>query len=766
MGEFNPTWSAAENGFPGNLDATNHASQVNQLLGSHGVVPIYHGTEIVTPDPVYSNWTGDATPNEYTQPFVMPASHTSVGRVTVPVRPVGTGADLFVALYPDDGSGNPNTSSPLASTVVPASWLTNLADATTVNTGSPSATALFNVLLNDNSTVVPWSTPLVTSSSELNTASSCPSGNYLILAGGSDLSSNGLTDVVLVYYAGDVPTAVPATRLPVGLYHAALAATDSTVSIIGGSTSVGSGFVSSVYTASWDPNTGTLGTWSQQASLPGSPLRESSAWGYTNRAGVEMIYVAGGTVSTGMTATNAVYYTSVSNGQLTGWVTAPPLPTAVFWPVLFAVNDWLICAGGIVNGGASATNASFFAKIAADGSIGSWNATPNNMSKAVGSFAAYATTSNGVVVAGGLTNETGPTFANGIQTLTVYEDGPGEWQISSDTGGGFDLATLVVPSETDSDYILFLLGNLGSTESYVTIPEYVVPTVSVPLYATGLTAGSTYHVFMRQTNRLGPGHDPANYLEFLKGSGSLPNPFKYRSRYGSGAWTADTFSLNVGVYGTDDAGDLMHVWSDNGASAALCVVRADTGMLTMFMESTLFPNDPLNSNPTFVSGTSPWTAVNCTLTQSNAQTHGGYTESGLITPNGTSATVYAQSELISVTADAWYQAQGWLYSPTGYSNVSLSVIWFDSGQNPLSTSSQTVSLTAATWTRQVNNFQAPAGAAYAALAPTEGGTPAASNLLYLSYLTLANADPRALASVAQMNYGASLWPPTGLTQLA
>ncbi|WP_189707059.1 hypothetical protein, partial [Streptomyces anandii] len=743
MVDFNPTASAAENGLPGNLNATNHARQLNQFLGTPATNVIYPGIEIVTADPVYSSWTSDSTPYEYTQPFTMPVGHTTVGRVTIPVRPVGDGADLFVALYPDDGSGNPNTSIPLASTLVPASWIGTLAGKTTVNTGGSNATALFNNLQNDNFTLVPWSTPLVTSSSELDTAATAPSGNYIILAGGSDGFGNGITDVVLVYYDGDVPTATPATRLPVGLYHAALAATDSTVTIIGGSTLVGSGFVSTTYSASWDPNTGTLGAWSQQASLPVA-LRESSAWGHTNSAGTEVIYVAGGATNTGLTAVNTVYYTPVSNGQLTGWVTATPLPTAVFWPVLFAVDDWLFCAGGLVSGGASATNASFYAKINADGSIGAWFPTPNSLRQAVGSFSAYATTDNGVVVAGGLTSQASPTFANGIQTLTVFEDGPGEWQISSDTGGGFDLATLVVATEETSDYILFLLGNLGGTESYVTIPEYNVPTMSVPLYAAGLTAGNTYHVFMRQTNQLGAGHDPENYLEFLKGSASLPSPFKYRSRYSTGVWTADTFSLNVSVYDNTPAGDLpLHTWRDpnssNLAAAASTFVYDWRGRFLSYLEATLFPNDAQNSNPTFVSGTSPWTAVNCTLTQSNAQTHGGFTESGLITPNGTSATVYAESELILVTPEHWYQAQGWLYSPTGWANASLSVNWFDSTQAYLSTSSHTVSLTAATWTQQVNNFQAPDGAAYAALVPTEGGTPAAANTLFLSNLTLTNA---------------------------
>jgi hypothetical protein len=65
-----------------------------------------------------------------------------------------------------------------------------------------------------------------------------------------------------------------------------------------------------------------------------------------------------------------------------------------------------------------------------------------------------------------------------------------------------------------------------------------------------------------------------------------------------------------------------------------------------------------------------------------------------------------------------------------------------------------------------NTFQAPAGAAFAALAAAELNNPAASNLLYLSNVRLTAADPVPLPSVAQVTYDASGWPPTGVTQLA
>jgi hypothetical protein len=56
-----------------------------------------------------------------------------------------------------------------------------------------------------------------------------------------------------------------------------------------------------------------------------------------------------------------------------------------------------------------------------------------------------------------------------------------------------------------------------------------------------------------------------------------------------------------------------------------------------------------------------------------------------------------------------------------------------------------------------------------AIAPTENGTPGATNLLYMSDVTVQPTPERvgALASVAQITYPAgSNWPPTGVVQLA
>jgi hypothetical protein len=416
------------------------------------------------------------------------------------------------------------------------------------------------------------------------------------------------------------------------------------------------------------------------------------------------------------------------------------------------------------------TGNTYYARVRADGSIGCWNSGPSLPTPAwtgVGANWALSTTDDALFVVGGTTNAASTTFSPNIQVLSVTaDDGPGQWFLTNEATLSAQIYRSSLFTEDDGTCNLVRLFKNGTYVYYNFVP---VPLVSVPLPATGLTNGATYHVVLHQSPTQ---VSLLDYLQFGAGVGGLTSTFKYRAVGSSSAWSTDASrSILISVYdNTPNAGQPLHLWQDpdssNLAAASSTFVNDWYGRLVGYCEAILSPNDPLNSNPTFVTATSPWVATNCTLTQSNAQVHGGLTESGLITPNGTSATVYASSELIRVTPGQWYEAQGWLYSPPGWANVSLSVNWFDSSQTYLTTSSRTVSLAAATWTQQVSNLQAPNGAAYATLVPTEGGTPSAATTLFLSNLTLTNADPSALASVAQMTYPDSEpWPPTGLTQL-
>lgn len=769
MGEFNPTWSAAQNGFPGNLDAENKSTQLNQLLGSHAITPVYQGSQVVTPI-VGTQWVWRQGSNaiDFDQPFVM--SGTSIGHVTVPVLPTGNGADLLITLCPDDGSGNPNTSAPVASTKIPASWITNLAASQGLaNASSPLMQALYNTRYGTNSIFqgIPWGYPAGTVGGTAIGSGVATSDNYMVLAGGEVGGTTASSMVFIAQYAGGnvMNRAVAGPSLPQATNSGALALTSDTAVFVGGASASGAAYAN-VYTASWDPNAGQLGAWSLQAALP------TALWSPAVAVDGETVYIVGGT--NGTSYFNTVYYASVSGGQITAWQQATPYPTNIFSATCAVVGGYLVVAGGLLTSAVtSVTNAVYYAKIAADGSLGVWQTgTPLPLAVYAGNSGwNQVVCDNQLAIIGGNTGS--GTTTDRIQMISVDSAGPAPTIPLSVWRQPVNSAFGAFADGTGSYEVIELV---ASTSLYYYSDFTPVPLVPVPFPVTGLTSGATYHWVLQTT--VYNGTDGTDYLSIgTSDNNSYTTSYgnaQSRSRW-SGAWTpiAAPWCVPIAVYNNAVNGTApIGMWSDPASAGP----PQETGVLLYsypnrlvgVCEATLFANDPQNSNPTFVSGTSPWTAVNCTLTQSNTQVHGGYTESGLITPNGTSATVYAQSELIRVTPGQWYQAQGWLYSTPGWSSVSLSVNWFDGNQGYLSTSSHTVSLAAATWTQQVNNFQAPAGAAYATLVPTEGGTPSAAALLYLSYLTLTNADPRVLPSVAQVLYEGTnpLWPPTGVAQLA
>ena len=142
------------------------------------------------------------------------------------------------------------------------------------------------------------------------------------------------------------------------------------------------------------------------------------------------------------------------------------------------------------------------------------------------------------------------------------------------------------------------------------------------------------------------------------------------------------------------------------------------------------------SNPGFESGTSPWTATNCALAQSSTQLHGG-TFSGRVTPNGSSASGFIESEKIAVTPGALVSVSAWVWFTNAVTtNYSTSVRWYNASNTLLSTSSATVSVSATTWTQVSNSFTAPANAAWATITPTLSGTPAAGQVWYVDDASL------------------------------
>lgn len=137
----------------------------------------------------------------------------------------------------------------------------------------------------------------------------------------------------------------------------------------------------------------------------------------------------------------------------------------------------------------------------------------------------------------------------------------------------------------------------------------------------------------------------------------------------------------------------------------------------------------LNSNPTFETDTSGWTATSATLTRSNAQAKYG-SWSGLLTSTAGSAP-RVQMANTAVTPGQSYRASGWLYAPAAIAaGVAVNINWYDSGAAYLSTSTNSTTPATGAWFFMDANFTAPASAAFGAVHYAINGTPGAGVLLY------------------------------------
>lgn len=775
-----PSWEAAKNGRPGHLDATNHANHVNQLLGMHNITPVYEGSRIVRPAPGCDLvWTPMTNTVDIDQPLTMPTGSTAIGRVTLPLQATGAGADVLVTLYPDN-AGSPSLSNPIVSTTIPASWITAFTAPQGLSSGGPLASPSFNVLTGTGGIAAqPWGGPVGDGTGIAQNVSVCVSGNYFIIAGGYTTTTVATVNTIPYLGGAQIGGGQPQPPLPVAAYQGHLIATSDAVVFSGGYTSIGSTWLTNTWVASWDPSTGTVGSWSSQAALPvGTYAGATAVWNDT-------VYIMGGLTSTGNV--NTVYYATVTNGQLTSWNTGPPLPVSINCGIAGVVGNWLIIAGGNLTSSESSVNASaatYYAAIASDGSLGSWQTGPLLPSGVVSYGPGWDTvvTDSALVVFCGLV--TGGLTSNLISTLTASTTGMADhWQSCQWREGG---AELVGGFPVGNGEWCVVNPNIPVSEAYSTTLT-PVSKLSVPLPAAGLTPGATYHVVIQQHQTA----SASDYVSYGIGADtplSSGYPVALQSPRHGNSWTpiasGGTSHLPMTVYDTTVSGEIWHTLEDpsstgssvtsNLAARSTTLVWNQKNLPIGVAEATALPNDPLNSNPTFTSGTSTWTAHNGTIAQSSAQTHGGYAFSGLMTPTGGSSTASVTSELVPIKAvfpqfsnAQWYQVNGWFYSPTGWANVSLSVDWYDATSTYISTSSTPVSLTAATWTNLVNTYQPPSNAAYASIDVTEGSIPAATNLLYLSNVTLALSPEltTALGAVTQITYSGQ-WPPIGVTQLA
>src|SRR5258707_3005092 len=382
-----PSWQAVRNGLSVDPGATMNARGINQLLGAHASSEIYLGNSVVTPSGTGGTpWLYQTSTLDLDQPFTM--SGTVIGRVALPLLPVGNGADLVVSLCAD-ASGSPGTL--INQTVLPASWINQLSFVEGVAgpsslipfyqyTGNPLATFASNSRLYSQWQSVPWSAPGTSATGGLGTAQMAQSDPYMIFAGGVNASNGNSTAIVsVITYTGGttVSAPVPAPALPQPLLAGGFVVTSDSLCYVGGVNINGASSVvqSTVYTASWNPSTGAIGTWSVQTALPHTLVNPGMA-AYTP---TDTVYVVGGSTNYAPETnfTSNVYYSPVTNQQVTAWASAPSLPVAIIHPTVSVVGNWLIVAGGIFTSGLGNT-AVYYAPInPVTGVPGGWGSAPS-----------------------------------------------------------------------------------------------------------------------------------------------------------------------------------------------------------------------------------------------------------------------------------------------------------------------------------------------------------------------------------------------------
>lgn len=767
-----PTWQAARNGLPGDPGAVDASAQVNQFLGTHASTLVYTGisagnaggSAFLIPNGAATNlWQLVLGPqgHDWDVPFVMAGS--TLGRITAPVLPVGNGADLVVTLSADS-AGNPGA--PICSTTVPASWLTSLSAVSAASgppsqliiseTSGPLATSMTNTYIRGPGTTVNWPYPSSSGGATAGNPTSCNDGaGYFVQVGGSNAGGTAVTDVFSIGWTGGTTlnNATVQSSLPIAHKNGAAEITASTVAVFGGQDATGT-TTANVFTAGYTAGTGTVATWSQQTSLPQALYNMASA----SANGV--VYLVGGTNSGGTTQATC-YWAAVTNGQITSWNTGPPLPFARASMFAAVVNGFLVAAGGADQGGTTHADTVYTVLDPVTGAPHMWQTGPQLP------VAAGATSGNPQCspVANAVVINAGSLFQ-----LAVDATGIGlSWSTCS-TGG---LADFALFPYGNGAYQAF---NVGAA-AYVTFPVTPVAYVSIPLPNTALTNGATYHVTFHQ--RAGSG-DNDNYLRMMHQTSVYVSGLTgLQATYGTGSWTAMSpthASIPVTFFSNAEQGQLIHTWDDNGARISTLVYASTPDQrLLGILDATTQPSSPLNAQPTFTGGTGYWNAVGGTLGTSTAHVQGGVPVSGLLTPSGSASSSYVESVGVTVYPVDAYQAQPWVYSPTGYASVQAALNWYTSAGTYVSTTFGSVtSVAAGTWTQLAvggTTTHPPATAALGTVLVIESGTPPNTALLYVSTAALVLATGQVLGSAESVNYpafwpNAGFWPPTGTTALA
>ena len=759
-----PVWQSGQAGLMGNAADVAASAQVDQLLGAHNNLLLYQGVRFLLPKYLYqptgtNPWNAALATYDVDMPFVM--SGTTLGRIQLPILPVGNGADLLVSLC-SDSSGSPGTM--LTQVRIPASWINAMSvvsgltgPASTFPTvelsGAPLAASQFTTWGFADQVVVPYNFPAISFTGISANPSTAYYGNYVVIIGG--VSNNvALTGTFTMGYdnAGHLAVAVPQPAFPnpndgSSMSCVVLDSVSGTPVVVntGGGTSFGGAATANVFTANLDATTGTLSSWSAQTSLPAAVQSHGmAAWN-------GFVYSIGGKNSTG--DLNTVYYAQVQNGQITGWKATSPLPVASGLSYCAAVNGYLVIAGGTNAAFSPSYSTVYYAVIEENGSLGPWLSGPPLFAGIYNLNTNTFSNAYGSLISG---------YASG---LSFTPSGP-SWAWAQDTAGGGAFLNGFF-DQGNGSVLEYSLAPSSNVYAYATFN--LMPYLSVPLPTTGLTNGSTYHILMQQA-----GGNAANYLVTAITANAYGNtvgvtPTAQLSAPGAFTWTAQQQFSGVGIsmYDQTVVGNTpVHTWEDSGArvSTFLYATTPDQRLLGLCEATTM--NVATNQNQGFETGLSPWTVNGGTAVQSTTQVKEGI-YAAQITPTGSAANVYIESEKIATIPGQSVFVGGWVWLTTAVTtNMSLSINWYTLGKVYLSTSSNALSVGAASWTELTNTYTAPATAYFYTIVPTLSGTPAATNIFYIDQVYATTNMVPQLSTAMEVTYPGTYpdgtFPPTGI----
>lgn len=552
-------WTAAQIAIIPAGGATNASDSVNQLLTSHGITAVSRGS-MSAPAPNSSYDSAGPLPwYDYDQPFTLNSGITSVSRVELPVWAVGQGSDMLVSLYADS-TGLP-AGEALASTRVPAAFVLGLvADSLSLD-GSPTYTAQANGGAVAGLSTISGALPSNSTTDSVYTYGCVTDSGWVIFPGGSNPSGTAVYPNVYLaqVVGGQLGPWQVGPVLPTPLNASAGCVADGYIVLAGGYTSGGStpNRVANVWSASWDPSTGSIGSWTTQPALPQAL---DHAWAVSANG---WVYVLGGINAGATSYLNTVYAGQIQNGQISSWLTLPPLP-GVCIPSACVVGDQLLVQQA--NNGSSKVPTVWIATVNADGSLGGWRTGPS-----MPAGAGFPVVAGNVIVS--MPWEFVLNYPVATLTVNGADDIAGHWRQMPGAGwAGF--AALAVPASDGTSYAVV---GVGSTN--VATVCYPSPTLSVPLPASGLTAGGTYHVVIQ-----GVGPTTVNdYLtvEYDVGS-NLPN--MHYAPPGTFTWTALGAAIPLQVY-SGTTGAVLHMLSDGRQD---WLIRNSTDQLAGVAETTSF----------------------------------------------------------------------------------------------------------------------------------------------------------------------------------